>query len=135
MSTYWMDSNDWKREEDYERLYETYKSEAKDQMVRRLKEIEKSYEDLIDKKTGFIGKERKGLALEYIKQAWSLGYYYFETPEEEPIDILEYEFDDYIDEYLNENLYPILLGDEISNKALVIQNLLGDMYGQTKRSD
>jgi hypothetical protein len=130
-----MDSNDWKREEDYERLYETYKSEAKDQMVRRLKEIEKSYEDLIDKKTGFIGKERKGLALEYIKQAWSLGYYYFETPEEEPIDILEYEFDDYIDEYLNENLYPILLGDEISNKALVIQNLLGDMYGQTKRSD
>ena len=57
------------------------------------------------------------------------------TPEEEPIDILEYEFDDYIDEYLNDNLYPVLLGDEISNKAAVIKDLLGDMYGQTKRND
>jgi len=135
MSTYWMDSNDWKREEDYERLYETYKSEAKDEMIGELKEIEKSYNILIDKKTGFIAKNRKGLALEYLKQAWSLGYYYFKTPEEEPIDILEYEFDDYIDEYLNDNLYPVLLGDEISNKAAVIKDLLGDMYGQTKRND
>ena len=41
MSTYWMDSNDWKREADYERLYETYKSEAKDEMIGELKEIEK----------------------------------------------------------------------------------------------
>lgn len=70
MSTYWMDSNDWRKEADYERLYETYKSEAKDEMIGELKEIEKSYNILIDKKTGFIGKNRKGLALEYLKQAW-----------------------------------------------------------------
>ena len=135
MSTYWMDSNDWKKEEEYERLYGAYKETAKDEMIGKLKEIEKTYNSLVDKKTGFIAKNRKGLALEYLKQAWSLGYYFFETPEEELIEILEYEFDDYIDEYLNENLYPVLLGDDISNRALVIKNLLGDMYGQTKRND
>ena len=134
MSTYWMDSNDWKKEADYDRLYEAYKNDAKNEMIEKLKDIEKSYNNLIDKKTGFIVKNRKGLALEFLKQAWDLGYYYFETPEEEPIAILEYEFDDYIDEYLNEHLYPVLLGDEISNKAMVIENLLGDMYGQTKKN-
>lgn len=135
MSTHWMNSSDWKKEEDYERIWETYRSIAKDEMIDELKTIEKIYLNLVDEKTGFIDVKKKGLALEFLKQAWTLGYYIFNLPEEEPFDTVEYEFDEEVDEYLNENLYPVLLGDEVSNKALITHNLLGEMYGKQKRDD
>mgnify|MGYP001311417046 CR=1 FL=1 len=43
---------------------------------------------------GFIDVKKKGLALEFLKQAWTLGYYIFNLPEEEPFDTVEYEFDE-----------------------------------------
>ena len=135
MSTHWMNSSDWKKEEDYERIWETYRCIAKDEMSDELKTIEKIYLNLVDEKTGFIDVKKKGLALEFLKQAWTLGYYIFNLPEEEPFDTVEYEFDEEVDEYLNENLYPVLLGDEVSNKALITHNLLGEMYGKQKRDD
>ena len=135
MSTHWMNSSDWKQEEDYERIWETYRSIAKDEMIDELRTIGKVYLNLVDKKKGFIDVKKKGLALEFLKQAWTLGYYIFNLPEEEPFDTVEYEFDEEVDEYLNENLYPVLLGDDVSNKALITHNLLGEMYGKQKRDD
>tara|TARA_B110000908_G_scaffold166340_1_gene217277 strand:+ start:642 stop:1049 length:408 start_codon:yes stop_codon:yes gene_type:complete len=135
MSTHWMDNNDWKREAEYETIHETYKVQAHGEMIDELKQIEVVYRKLIDTKSGFIKKNRKGLALELLKQAWSLGYYIYDLPDEEPFDTVEYEFDEEIDEYLNENMYPCLLGDDISNKAAISQNLLGEMYGKGNRND
>jgi len=135
MSTHWMDNNDWKREAEYETAHATYKDDAHKEMIEELKQIEFGYRKLIDIKTGFIKRNRKGLALEFLKQAWSLGYYIYDLPEEEPFDAMEYEFEDEIDEYLNSNMYPCLLGDEISNKADISHNLLGEMYGKNNRND